>query len=194
MPYAVIGDRPITRPQIWDPIKEIPVGLGGAMLDAIMLDASRNYGVLLKGCPIYLDMDTRTAHVVKSASVIGGTTSAPQVSKEHLFIAGDIVYVSGDAVTVNSIDESNDSYDVLTLSAACAGAVTGQILEQGNVAGSGKTKLYVPNTLLGNDYKIFTGENVNLVFRINEWVRKDRFAYPLSASTIASLAPNIIIK
>jgi len=194
MPNVVFNTRPKTRPQIWDHIKEHKTGWGG-MLDLTMLDANRNFGILMKGCPIYLDADTMDAHVVKSAEVLsGGTTSAPHVNKDHLFIVGDFVFVNSSAVTITAIDESNEDYDVLTLSAACGGATEGAIIEQAAEAGASPSKLYAPNCLLGTNYNIEEDTNIDLVFRIDEWVRRVMFAYPLSDTTVASLAPNIIIK
>ena len=61
-------------------------------------------------------------------------------------------------------------------------------------AGANPVKKYVPNVLLGNDYKMIAGETLNLIFRIDEWINRERFAYPMSDTTISSLAPNIIIK
>ena len=203
MPYLRKGTQPRTRPQIWDALNEHPVGLGGGMLDTTELPSINGmltyygvavYALILKGCPIYLDADNK-AHVVKSALVIdGGTTTAPYISKDHLYKVGDCVYCSGAAVTVSSIDDSNANYDVLTLSGPCEGAISGQILEQSVEVGANPIKKYNPNVLLGNDYKMIAGETLNLVFRIDEWLQKDRFVYPMSISTINSLAPNIIIK
>lgn len=194
MAYVRIHEKPKTIPQIWDPLNGVKVGEGGAMLDVSELPTDRNYGALLKGCPIYVDTNA-VAHVVKSALVIsGGTTSAPRVDKDHMFMAADSVFVSGAAVTITSIDESNSEYDVLNLSAPCGNAVAGQIIEQAEAAGDSPVKKYSPNTLLGDDANMVDGETVNLVFRINEWVKKEKFAYPMSDTTIASLAPNIIIK
>ena len=61
------------------------------MLDVTELDATKNDGYLIKGCPAYLDFSTKTAHVVKAALVVsGGTTSAPRVSKDHLYKVGEL--------------------------------------------------------------------------------------------------------
>jgi len=203
MAYVRKGTQPITRPQIWDPLNEHPVGMGGGMLDMTELPSVNGmfsyygvvaYALILKGCPMYLDADNK-AHVVKSAMIVtGGTTTKPKVSKDHLYKVGDFVYCSGEAVAISSIDDSNVNYDELTLSEACAGAVSGQILEQSVSAGANPVKKYVPNVLLGNDYKMIAGETLNLIFRIDEWINRARFAYPMSDTTISSLAPNIIIK
>jgi len=194
MAYVRIHEKPKTIPQIWDPLNGVKVGGGGAMLDVSELPTDRNYGALLKGCPVYVDTNA-VAHVVKSALVIsGGTTSAPRVSKDHMFMATDSVFVSGASVTVESVDERNEDYDVLSLSAPCTNAVAGQIIEQAETTTESPVKKYIPNTLLGDDAHMIDGETVNVVFRINEWVKKIKFAYPMSDTTIDSLAPNIIIK
>jgi len=203
MPFLHHGTQPRTRPQLWDDLNAHSVGFGGGMLDTTELPSINGmfsyygvvaYALILKGCPIYLDADNK-AHVVKSALVIdGGTTTVPRVSKDHLYKVGDCVYCSGAAVSVSSIDNSNANYDVITLSGACEGAISGQILEQAIETGANPVKKYNPNVLLGNDYKLIAGETLNLVFRIDEWIQKGRFVYPMSVSTINSLSPNIIIK
>lgn len=195
MAYYTKGTAPAPNPTIWDPLLAITDGLGGGMLDTTELDATRHGGYLLKGCPMYLDYATKVAHPVKSGLVItGGTTSAPRVSKNHLFKVGDIVFVSGDGVTINAIVTTNAAYDTFTLSAACTGASAGAILEQGTVAGSTVAKLYAPNCLLGDTTKIVTGATAHLIFRINQWVNSVLLPHALSTTSLASLAPNIIIK
>ena len=195
MAYFSKGTAPAPNPTIWDPILAISDGLGCGMLATTELDATQHGGYLIKGCPMYLDFSTKIAHPVKSGLVItGGTTTSPRVSKNHTFKVGDVVFVSGDGVTINAIVTTNSAYDVFTLSAACTGASAGAILEQGTVAGSTVAKLYAPNCLLGDTTKIVTGATAHLIFRINQWVNSALIPHNLSSTTIASLAPNIIIK
>lgn len=195
MPYFKKNERPAPDPKIWDELKTHSDGLGGAMLDVTELDATKNDGYLIKGCPAYLDFSTKTAHVVKAALVVaGGTTSAPRVSKNHLYKVGDFVYVSGDAVTINAIDTSNSAYDVFTLSAACIGATAGAIIVQALAAGATPAAKYTANVILGNRVKIVAGVTVDCIYKVDQWVEKARIPYPVSAATVSALNPNIILK
>lgn len=195
MAYYTKGTAPAPNPTIWDPLLAVTDGLGGGMLAVTELDATQHSGYLLKGCPMYLDFSTKIAHPVKSGLVItGGTTTIPRVNKNHTFKVGDVVFVSGDGVTITSIVTTNAAYDVITLSAACTGASAGAILEQGAAAGASPSKLYAPNCLLGDTTKIVTGATAHLIFRINQWVNSALLPHNLSTTSLASLAPNIIIK
>ena len=53
---------------------------------------------------------------------------------------------------------------------------------------------YTANCLLGDTTKIVTGATAHLIFRINQWVNKALIPHTVSALSIESLAPNIIIK
>ena len=53
---------------------------------------------------------------------------------------------------------------------------------------------YTANCLLGDTTKIVSGATVHLIFRINQWVNKALIPHTVSALSIESLAPNIIIK
>lgn len=126
---------PKADPQIWSHTKQMEDGLGGGSLVATGLVAG---STLKKGALIYWDGAgaTRNVYPVKNALVVtGGTTTAPRVQKNHLFKVGEFGFVSGDAVTINSIDTSNAAYDVITFSAACTGAAAGAYIEQANAAG-----------------------------------------------------------
>lgn len=195
--YFNIGKKAPTKPDAWDHIHEHAIGLGGQKFDVSGLDASKNGGYLYKGCPMFVETvsSERYARPVKTAVVVtGGTTSAPRVSKNHLFKVGDFVYVSGDAVTINSIDVSNVDYDVLTLSAACTGATANAYLLQAVAAGASPTLKYTANALLSRTEEILSGGTCSCVFRIDEWVKASLLPYAITSADIAALAPNIIIK
>ena len=124
---------PSVDPQIWKHELQHTDGQGGGQLSITNLSAGIKFK---KGALINFDFTTKEVNPVKNALVVaGGTTSAPRVTKKHLFKVGDFVYVSGDAVTINAINTSNSAYDVLTLSAACTGATAGAYLEQASAAG-----------------------------------------------------------
>ena len=131
MPYFVKNTAPAPDPHFCDELKTHTDGLGGGLLDVTELDATKNDGYLIKGCPMYLDFSTKLAHVVKAGTILAsGTTTAPRVNKNHLFKVGDIVYVSGAAVTITAIDTTATAYDTITFDGACTGATVGNILIQ----------------------------------------------------------------
>ena len=195
MPFFVKNSAPKPDPKIWDELLAHSDGLGGGILAVTELDASKNSGMLLKGAPIYLDYATKMVHVVKAATVVaGGTTTAPRVDKNHLFIVGDACYVSGDAVTVNSIDTSNSAYDVITFSAACTGATAGAIILHAAAAGATPAVKYTANALVGNSIKIIAGTTVTCIVDIDQWVPKARIPHTISDLTVTALLPNITLK
>jgi len=110
-----------------------------------------NGTLVRRGTALEVDFDKMSASVVKVASVLtGGTTTEVRISKFNSFVAGDSVAVVGDTTvaTVSSVDTDNDSYDVLTLSAALENATEGAILQEVDESGNA---LYTPNAVLGSD-------------------------------------------
>ena len=179
---------PTADPQIWEHSKQVEDGIGGGVLVATDLVAGSK---LKKGALIYWDGSgaTRNVYPVKNALVVsGGTTAAPRVNKNHLFIVGDACYVSGDAVTINSIDTTNSAYDVITFSAACTGATAGAYLEQATAAGATPTVKYNANALLGESIlDVQGGETCTVVLWVFQAIEKSRLPYSASDLRIADL-------
>ena len=195
MPYFFKNTAPVPEPKIWDELNASTDGLGGGMLAVTELDATKNGGKLLKGAPLYLDYATKLAHVVKAATILaGGTTTAPRVGKNHLFMVGDAGYVSGDAVAITSIDATNSAYDVITFSAAVTGAVSGSIITHATAIGATPVVKYTANCLLGNSTKIIAGTTVTCIIDIDQWVPIARFPHTISALTVTALYPKITLK
>jgi len=122
--------------------------------------------VLHRGTPLYVDFETMTAAVCKTAKVLsGGTTTKPRVAKGHLFAAGDVVTKNGDGAstpTISAIDTSNADYDVLTLSAAYTGLAADDVLVESQAVtetGATATSKYVPNAVVGA-VKEFDGKGI----------------------------------
>lgn len=108
--------------------------------------------VVRPGSPLYVDFDTRSAAVCKTAKVVnGGTTTAPRVLKGHYFAVGDSVAVNDGTVkqTVKSIDASNADYDVITFNGALTGVKADDILIETDADaladGAQAKPKYVPN-------------------------------------------------
>jgi len=122
--------------------------------------------VLHRGIPLYVDFETMTAAVCKTAKVLsGGTTTKPRVAKGHLFAAGDVVTKNGDGAstpTISAIDTSNADYDVLTLSAAYTGLAADDVLVESEAVtetGATATSKYAPNAVVGA-VKEFDGKGI----------------------------------
>lgn len=184
--YFNIVEGEKAHASLWDYNNQDFIGNGGCHFDSDMnVEAGTNIpaGVLLD-----VDFDTRKAYVVKCAEIVdGGTTTIPRVNKNHLFKAGDTVYVSGAAVTISSIDKSNTAYDAITLSAACDGAVSGKFLENSVAAGAEPVMAHIPNAILQEwHYNAQINDPViAVVLRIYQDVDTSVFPIPVSPAQIA---------
>lgn len=112
--------------------------------------------VLHRGTPLYVDFETMSAAVCKTAKVVkGGNTTSPRVAKGHLFAIGDVVTKDGDGAstpTISKIDTTNADYDVLTLSAAYTGLAENDVLVESVVVaeeGGKASSKYEPNAVVG---------------------------------------------
>lgn len=186
-PWFNKNTKPTVDPQIWDHTKEYTDGRGGGQLVIDNLTAGIKFK---KGALISYDLKTKAVNPVKNALVVtGGTTSAPRIKKNHLFKVGEFVYVSGDAVTINAIDTSNASYDTLTLSAACTGAVADAYLEQAVAAGATPAKKFAANALLGESiYNIQGGEPVKPVIWVMQVIDAKLLPYAVSPANLAAIS------
>lgn len=155
---------------LWNYNLQRTLGNSGAYLDGSTMNIDKGI-TLPKGILLDVDLSTRKVRVVKNALVVtGGTTQQPRVAKNHLFQSGDIVYCTGSAVTIQSIDKSNASYDIFNLDAVCAGAVAGAYIENASAAGANPSPKYTPNVILQeNIYDVQGGEMVTAV----AWIFQD---------------------
>lgn len=120
--------------------------------------------VLHRGTPLYIDFETMTAAVVKTAKVVkGGTTIAPRLAKGHYFNIGDVVTKNGNGASTPSImkiDTTNSEYDTVTLSASYTGLVENDILVESKAVEEGTAEpLYQPNAIVGA-VKEFNGKGL----------------------------------
>lgn len=154
--------------------------------------------VLRRGIPIQVDFEEMSAGVVKIAKVLtGGTTSAPRVSKGHLFALGDKVQKVGDtkSTTVSKIDTSNADYDVITLAAEITGLTDGDSIQESDGESSAKP-LYTPNMVIGADLE-FKGTGIPTIDAAYEAVvLYNNVNYPIPADWLQGVClksnPNIL--
>lgn len=107
--------------------------------------------IIPQGTLLYVDYDSLSAAVVKSASIVDGSSASElYIAKGLLFQEGDTIciYGSSTTVTISSIDtDTNSDYDILTLSGDIATSVSeGDII----VESAG----YVPNAFVGADIEV----------------------------------------
>ena len=154
--------------------------------------------VLRRGIPIQVNFEEMSAGVVKIAKVLtGGTTSAPRVSKGHLFALGDKVQKVGDtkSTTVSKIDTSNADYDVITLAAEITGLTDGDSIQESDGESSAKP-LYTPNMVIGADLE-FKGTGIPTIDAAYEAVvLYNNVNYPIPADWLQGVClksnPNIL--
>lgn len=141
-------------PEIWRGECKI---LPGGFKPVQQLD---NGTVLRRATPLYVDFDTKTAAVCKTATVLsGGTTSAVRVAKGHYFCAGDNIGKHAATIAasalISSVDRSNDDYDVLKLATALTGLAADDVIVEtkSKTVDSNTTYsvAYAPNMIVGAD-------------------------------------------
>ena len=127
--------------------------------------------VLHRGTPLFVDFETMTAAVCKTAKVLaGGTTTAPRVAKGHYFAVGDVVMklgVTDKLPIIKSIDTTNSEYDVITLQSAIAGLAKDDVIVEASEAVAAAEGVeavpaaprYTPNMVVGA-VKEFTGKGL----------------------------------
>ena len=127
--------------------------------------------VLHRGTPPFVDFETMTAAVCKTAKVLaGGTTTAPRIAKGHYFAVGDVVMKLGEtdkSPIIKSIDTTNSEYDVITLQSAIAGLAKDDVIVEASEAVAAAdgvesvpaAPLYTPNMVVGA-VKEFTGKGL----------------------------------
>ena len=127
-----------------------------------------NGTVVRRATPLYVDFDAMTAAVCKTATVLnGGTTKEVRVPKGHYFVNGDKIIKHGaDALgEIDTIDRSNDAYDILKLKAAYTGIKADDVIAEGIADTEGEAATttnrvrYTPNNINGED-KEFTGRGL----------------------------------
>lgn len=134
-------------------LADIPNGVTVASADLIP------GGVLKEGTPIGKD-EAGLYHVVKTAKIaVAGAASATviKVEKGSHFKKGDVVMlaVGGVASAISAIDNSEATYDAITVGSALGAVAVGDALVQANTSGAtaGAFK-YKPSALVGDNYTV----------------------------------------
>ena len=166
-----IGTKDPVNKILWDEI-DAKRSQGGFTL-ASNTPASGVTGWIFKGLPLNVNYTTRVAEVVKTATVItGSTTTATRIAKGSLFTVGDAIAnaVEGVAVEITAINTASAEYDILTHTTNGGAFVADTVLfEAAAVAEDGNAAyLFAANALLSDNTKITGSATVTAVISAQE--------------------------
>ncbi len=151
-----IGSADSKQKILWDESKSERENGGFSLADE--LPSSTLVAYLLKGAPIAVDYDTRVAHVVKTAAIVGGSTAAPTIKIGHAFKVSDVISDGVVALEISVITSGavNDtlSFTSGTLNAATAGIVLFEAASTQTSAGGVAALATVQDT--AGDYLVAT--------------------------------------
>ena len=152
---------------------------GFNLVDAALVD-----GVYLPHlAPLAIDFTTRKAVACKNVKVTEAAASdavAIKVEKGSLAYVGMILGTGAKGATVSAIDKTNANYDLITIAAAFAAALTvGQVLFEASAAG-GTTVKNVCNFLNYARVKVEAGATVTAVGQAYE-IKESKLSLPVSS-------------
>jgi hypothetical protein len=188
-----IGTKDPVNKILWDEI-DAKRSQGGFTL-ASNTPASGVTGWIFKGLPLNVNYTTRVAEVVKTATVItGSTTTATRIAKGSLFTVGDAIAnaVEGVAVEITAIDTTtSDDYDILTHTTNGGAFVADTVLfEAAAVAEDGNAAyLFAANALLSDNTKITGSATVTAILSAQEIIEANLPA-PVSSEIKTALNAN----
>lgn len=146
---------------LWDVASEKAYD-GGFLLDTSSFPIGTK--VVPKGTLVKCDLSERIAVPVKTvvlAEALTAEGTALKIEKGHNLIATDKIGTSTASVTVGTIDDSNENYDVITIEANALGALSeGDILQSHDTEG-----VIVPNGLIHRDVEIDDETLCSVIFR-----------------------------
>jgi hypothetical protein len=187
-----IGTKDPVNKILWDEV-DAKRAQGGFTLTADTI-GSGSTGWILKGLPMYVDYATRVAEIVKTATVVAGsTTTATRIEKGSLFIVGDVIanVLSGNGVAITAIDTTTSAdYDILSHLTNGGAFVADTILFEAAAVGTGDAVyLFDANALLSDNTKIVGSPTVTAVISAQEIIEANLPA-PVPADVQADLNAN----
>ncbi len=147
---------------------------------------------ILKGAPISVDYTTRVAKVVKTATVItGSTTTKTKISKGSAFKVGDAVSqtVGAIAVAITAIDDTNAAYTELTHASVGTAFAADNVVFEADAAGATSAYANIANALLSDNVKTATATGsatVSAVIGALE-VQEANLPFPISTAIKTAL-------
>lgn len=135
--------------------------------------------------PLAVDLKTRKAKAVKNVRVVEKATSTKvKVAKYSLAYVGMFLSNGTTTVKVNSIDNSNADYDMLTVSASLTAEVGDVLFEA--AASDGKTPKNAANMLNYAHFKAADKESLTPIYRAFEVCESKLYA-PIAEADKATL-------
>lgn len=133
MSMQITSGSVAARNVVFDYIHEdIP---GGVSLDTDRFNATEVVEQVLAGTPVYVDKTNRIAYIVKTSTVLTGSSgSAVRVTKGHHWVAGDFVSDGIEAEAIASITVGTGTYDTLNFSTGLTKFTVGTIIFQTSAA------------------------------------------------------------
>lgn len=133
MSMQITEETIAARNVIFDYIfEDIP---GGVSLDTDRFNATETVEQVLAGTPVYVDKTNRIAYIVKTSTVLTGSTgTAVRVTKGHHWVAGDIVSDGIEAEAIASITVGTGTYDTLNFSSGLTLYTAGTVIFQTTAA------------------------------------------------------------
>lgn len=167
-------------------LDEIPGGVSLAVTRLDYLTSGKEY--LKAGAPVYVDIATRVAQVVKT------TSSAVAIDATHLFVLQGHHFKVDDSITdgafsriISAIAASGTTHDVITVpSGLVITAATVYNEATAGAASAFSAYAYTPNGLTRDDVYIKDG-NADVAIVKMGTVRGDALEYPLSAANKIAL-------
>ena len=188
-----IGTKDPVNKILWDEI-DAKRSQGGFTL-AANTPASGVTGWIFKGLPLNVNYTTRVAEVVKTATVItGSTTTATRIAKGSLFTVGDVIAnaIDGTGVAITAIDRTTSpDYDILTHTTnGGAFAADTVLFEAAAVAEDGNAAyLFAANALLSDNTKITGSATLTAILSAQEIIEANLPA-PVSSEIKTALNAN----
>lgn len=135
--------------------------------------------------PIYADLSTRKAYVVRNMKVYAEastTDTTIEIAKGSLAYVGMFIGNGSKGAKVTAIDKTNENYDVLTVDATMGVKLTvGTILFEATAA-EGQNQKYVANSALFHRRLIEEGIIDVALLRTAAEIEPDKLVIPFSAN------------
>lgn len=174
---------------LWD-ISTVRVYDGGFGLDKSNLPTDLKE--LPRGAILSVDLEERTARVIKTAELaeaLTAETTEAKIRKGSLVVVGDILGLGDKSVVVAALDTSDPSFDSFEIEAnalgvAPIGAALASFKDGRPVKAAGFNS---------RDVKLLGEDSVSVVYAVDK-VESSRLPYPVTESIIADLKQCLILK
>jgi hypothetical protein len=156
--------------------KDIQLAQGGFLLS---VTGYLPYSTISAGTPVVFDEAARTATITGSGTLQAAATGTPtqyRLNKGHGFKVGDYMAAAGTggaAYAITAIDQTNTSYDLVTLGTTIGNLAVGAGVYASTATGASASAYPTGvNGLLYADCKAVAGESCSVVIRGTIYARR----------------------